>query len=180
MAREQILIVDDEPYYLEWLGEFLVQLGYDPVFIESANEAVKVAADRPFRAIIFDLNIPISGALRELAAKKGGLYAKYPGLYLAFAARNAGWRSKQIIVYSVHSLEEINEECGRLYCTYIAKGRPALFKQELLDVISYDPTKEKKMPPGAPGGQKTGPSGRTATRTVAQTAPRSARKPREK
>ena len=55
MAKEQILIVDDEPYYLEWLGEYLESLGYDPVFVESANEAASMGGDRPFRAIIFDL-----------------------------------------------------------------------------------------------------------------------------
>ena len=144
MAREKILIVDDEPHYLEWLEEYVVSLGYDAVFVETANRAVEVGAETPFRAIIFDLNIPITGALRELATAKGGLYATYPGLYLAWVARTAGFRSKQTIVYSVHSLEELEVECKKLSCTYISKGRPAIFKQELRDVLSYDPTKDKK------------------------------------
>lgn len=144
MARDQILIVDDEPYYLTWLEEFLIELGYNVVFCETANEAAVVAANQPFRAIVFDLNIPISGALRESAMSKGGLYVTYPGLYLASVARTGGYRDRQIIVYSVHSLEEIATECKKLSCTYISKGRPPIFKKELQGVLSYDPTKDKK------------------------------------
>ena len=153
MAREQILVVDDEPHYLVWLEEYLNSEGYEVVFIETANEAVAMAAEKPFRAIVFDLNIPVSGPLKERAVAKGGLYATYPGLYLAFMARTAGFRSKQIIVYSVHSLEEIEAECRKLNCTYIPKGRPGIFKSELRDVLSYDPTKNAK---------KTVPQSRTS------------------
>lgn len=144
MAREQILIVDDEPYFLTWLEDFLDGLGYNVVFCETANESAQLAVEQPFRAIIFDLNIPISGPLKELAAGKGELYVSYPGLYLASVARTAGYRDRQIIVYSVHSLEEIDVECKKLSCTYISKGRPALFKTELKQVLSYDPTKIEK------------------------------------
>lgn len=144
MAREKILIVDDEPHYLVWLEEYLVRLGYDVVFKETANDAAQVAAEKPFRAIIFDLNIPIADPLKELALAKGGLYVTFPGLYLASVARTAGFRDRQIIVYSVHSLEEIDAECRKLSCTYISKGRPALFKAELEEVLSYDPSKQKR------------------------------------
>jgi len=147
---EQVLVVDDEPHYLVWLEEFLNNLGLRVVFVETANEAARMAAEQPFRIIIFDLNIPVSGPLKELAQAKDGLYATYPGLYLAYVARRAGYRDRQIIVYSVHSLEEIEAECKRLSCTYISKGRPSIFKKEILEVISYDPTKNPKKRASTP------------------------------
>jgi hypothetical protein len=70
---------------------------------------------------------------------------KYPGLYLAMTARRANYRERQVIVYSVHRLEEIERECRQIGCTYIAKGRPSIFKQELLDVLSFDPTRDVKQ-----------------------------------
>jgi hypothetical protein len=47
-----------------------------------------------------------------------------------------------VIVYSVHEVEAVSEECRRLYCDYIPKGRPSIFRQQIMDVLSNDPTKD--------------------------------------
>ena len=45
------------------------------------------------------------------------------------------------MIYSVHREEAVEVEATKLGCTYIRKGRPREMKEELLDVLSYDPTR---------------------------------------
>jgi ActR/RegA family two-component response regulator len=142
MARDLILIADDEPHYLEWLGDFLDSKGCDVEFHATVNDAYAALNQKSYRAVIVDLNIPVTGDLKSVVKAKGTIFENYPGLFLADFARNKGYRTRQVIVYSVHIVAAIEEVCKRLYCTYLAKGRPASFKDEILEVLSFDPTKK--------------------------------------
>lgn len=156
MTKGTVLIADDEPHYLEWLGEFVEKQGYEAVFVESVNAAFELLVKRTFRAVIVDLNIPVTGVLTEVVASRGSLFSQFPGLYIAFVARNKKHRPRQVIVYTVHILEAIDAECRKLSCTYITKGKPGLFKQELLEVFAYDPTKSEKRSPAAKTDKERG------------------------
>jgi len=46
------------------------------------------------------------------------------------------------IVYSVHDDDAVKRETKRIRCTYLMKGRPRQFKEELKQVLSYDPLSE--------------------------------------
>jgi len=150
MDQEVILIADDEPHYLEWLDDFLSSKGYRVEFYETVNRAHAALSLRLYRAVIVDLNIPATGSLRDVIESKGATYTQYPGLFLADYARNRGHRTRQVIVYSVHEVEAVADECRKLYCDYIPKGRPSIFRQQIMDVLSYDPTKDPKDAEGGP------------------------------
>ena len=47
-----------------------------------------------------------------------------------------------VVIYSVHREPEVTQEVGKLGCTYIRKGRPKEIKEELLRVLSFDPTSD--------------------------------------
>ena len=146
MDQKVILIADDEPHYLEWLDDFLMSGGYKVEFYENVNKAYDALSLRLYRAVIVDLNIPVTGSLRDVIDKKGATYSQYPGLFLADFARNRGHRTRQVIVYSVHEVEAVADECRKLYCASIPKGRPSIFRKQIMDVLSYDPTKDPKGP----------------------------------
>jgi hypothetical protein len=93
-----------------------------------------------YRAIIVDLNIPVCGADRDRAEKLGEIYAVFPGLLVAFSARNKGYRSKQVIVYSAHKESAVQTVTDMLNVQYIIKGNSASVMREIEDVLSYDPT----------------------------------------
>jgi hypothetical protein len=93
-----------------------------------------------YRALIIDLNIPVTDPYQKAILERGGVYAKYPGLFVAEKARNRGYRDRQVVIYSVHKDASVAEEAAKLGCTYILKGRPKEIKTEMEAVISYDPT----------------------------------------
>lgn len=140
----KVVVLDDELFNIEWLLDFLTAQGYETIPSSSAGEAIKIVSEEIFRALILDLNVPISPDLAEAAGKLGSVYRKYPGLFVAWTARNAGYRDRQIIIYSVHRDVEVAEEASRLGITYILKGRPAELKNEINAVLSFDPTTGKK------------------------------------
>ena len=142
MDPETVLIADDEPHYLQWLDDFLVSQGYRVEFYNNVNRAYTALSQRLYRAVIVDLNIPVLGSLQDVVSQKGAPYTDHPGLFLADYARNRGHRTRQVIVYSVHEDESVAEECKKLFCEYVTKGRPSIFRQQLIDVLSYDPTKD--------------------------------------
>ena len=72
-------------------------------------------------AVIVDL-ICASGDLRQTIEARGPVLSEFPGLFIADFARNRGHRTRQVIVYSVHIVEAVAEECRKLYCTYVPKA----------------------------------------------------------
>lgn len=138
---DTILILDDELYNITWMMDYLYSKSLEVAPAGTANDAFDLVNQEIYRAAIIDLNVPILPPLDSAAAALGSAYIKYPGLFVARAARNKGYRGRQVIIYSVHRDPEVAEEARKLGCTYILKGRPKEIKVELDAVISYDPTK---------------------------------------
>jgi CheY-like chemotaxis protein len=135
-----IIIMDDEPYNLEWLFDFLEAKGFEVMTTSNVTEAIDLISTDIYRAVILDLNVPVPPEAMASVSKLGGAYLKYPGLYVAREARNKGYRDRQVIIYSVHRDAEVSEEAAKLGCNYILKGRPIELKHEILSVVEYDPT----------------------------------------
>jgi DNA-binding NarL/FixJ family response regulator len=144
MARttvsDAVVILDDEVYNITWMMDYLYSKNINVMPAASANEALDLIESEIYRAAIIDLNVPILPPLDEAAAQLGSAYITYPGLFVARAARNRGYRGRQVVIYSVHRDPLVAEEARKLGCTYILKGRPKEIKAELDAVISFDPT----------------------------------------
>lgn len=136
--EKTILVADDEPYNLQWILDFLESLGYTTVVAENVDSAIRHLEEFRFRAVIADLSIPLSPP-QSLLAGKDSIFEKYPGLLVADFARNHSHTGKQVIVYSVHDDTQVRELASRLGVTYLLKGRPRLLKDEIKDILSFDP-----------------------------------------
>lgn len=139
-AHNTVVLIDDELHNMSWMIDYLNSRDINTLTAKNANEAIQLLDREIYRAVIVDLNIPILEPIVNTAVVKGDVYARYPGLYVAFYARNRGHRDRQVVIYSVHRDPTVSAEAARLGCTYIIKGRPKEIKQELDAVISYDPT----------------------------------------
>lgn len=139
--KQNILIMDDEPHLLEWLVEYLRAKGCATTIVTDITGAMAMLrSDFKFRILVLDLNVPAAGEYAELLAARGSLYETYRGLYVAEQARNMGYRGRQVIVYSVHDVDAVNEVTQRIGVTYATKGRPRAFKAEIDSVLSFDPS----------------------------------------
>ena len=135
-----IVLIDDEIHHMSWMVDYLEDKGLTVKTANNLNDGLNLVNKEIFRALIIDLSIPILPPLDRDVNKKGILYAQYPGLYLAYSARNRGYRDRQVVIYSVHNDPSVAEEASRLRCTYILKGRPQDIKKEIDRVIQFDPT----------------------------------------
>jgi CheY-like chemotaxis protein len=142
--KKTVLLMDDEPQYLDWLVEFLQDKGYHVVHATTVDVALDLLKKNKYRVVVCDLSVPVSDGLRATISNEMALYGKYPGAYVAHFARNMGQRSRQVVVYSVHDRAEIHELASRIRVQYITKGRPRQFKDEIDGILSYDPTIDKK------------------------------------
>jgi CheY-like chemotaxis protein len=140
MTKEQVLIMDDEPHLLDWLVEYFDKKGYASRFAINVSEAVDLLNQERFRMLVLDLNVPAPGEYSQILNNKGTLFQKYRGLYVAEYARTKGYRDRQVVVYSVHDVDEVRLHAERMSVTYVTKGRPRAFKVEIDDVLSYDPS----------------------------------------
>lgn len=138
--NRKILILDDEPHSISWLPEYLASKDYSCVIAKNIKEAIEQVSNEKFRAIVVDLNVPAPGEYAAALAAKGEVYVKYRGLYFAEHARTLGYRNRQVIVYSVHDIDEVRLVTDRIRIDYATKGRPRDFKALIDDVLSYDPT----------------------------------------
>lgn len=136
-----ILVMDDEIFSIQWLIDFLLHKGFDVIPLSNADSAVVEISKEIYRALILDLNVPMGDIITNESLKSKPVYQKYPGLYVAWHARNSGYRNRQVIIYSVHRDPEVAREADILGCTYILKGRPIELKEEINHVLSFDPTK---------------------------------------
>ena len=136
----EILILDDEPHNISWLPEYLADKGYSCAIATNIKEAIELLSAKSFRAIVVDLNVPAPSEYSSALAAKGEVYVKYRGLYFAEYARTLGYRNRQVIVYSVHDIDEVRLVTNRIRIDYATKGRPRDFKALIDDVLSYDPT----------------------------------------
>jgi CheY-like chemotaxis protein len=139
---ETILVIDDEPFNMPWMEDYFAALGYSVKQCVNLNEGMDALDEKKYRAAIIDLSIPALEPMDLELTKTGGAYRKYPGLYAARFARTKGYRDRQVIIYSVHPDNDVRSEANILGCTYIIKGRPKAFTDELEAVLAYDPTKD--------------------------------------
>ena len=137
---DTIILVDDEPHNILWLIDHLEARGFKTKTATNVNEALDLISKEIYRSLIIDLNIPVHDAVSASVAARGGPYAKFPGLYVADRARNLGYRDRQVVLYSVHKDAEVAKEAAKLGCTYILKGRPAMIRDEIEYIVSFDPT----------------------------------------
>lgn len=136
---DTILLIDDEPMYLEWLADFLVSKGLQVKFSETADDAIRQSQLATYRAYIIDLNMPASETLKLDPRNRTALDAEYPGLIVARTIRTAGESGSRVIVYSVYVSEPLYEEVRRLGCTFVQKGRPRVIKEQIEQVLRIDP-----------------------------------------
>jgi CheY-like chemotaxis protein len=140
---DTILVVDDEPMYLEWLVDYLTSRGLKVKFSETADDALRLSKLATYRAYIIDLNMPASDALKHDPKNRTSLDAEYPGLIVARTIRTAGESGSRVVVYSVYVSELLYDEVKRLGCTFVQKGRPRVIKEQIEQVLRMDP---KKLP----------------------------------
>lgn len=140
MSNEHVLVMDDEPQLLDWLAEYFKRKGYGTKFAINVAEAIECLNSQKFRILVLDLNVPAPGEYANILAAKGAIFQKFRGLYVAECARTMGYRDRQVVVYSVHDVDEVRLQTDRMGVTYVTKGRPRIFKSEIDDILSYDPT----------------------------------------
>jgi CheY-like chemotaxis protein len=136
------LIADDEPFYQEWLVDYLKTRHVEVDFAVNIESAIEQLTAHEYRFIIVDLSIPLNDKYLGTLRAFDSAIEEYPGLFIAHFARNNGYRTRQVIVYSVHVSEIIQAYVNKLYCRYIPKGRPGLLKAEIEEILSFDPTEE--------------------------------------
>lgn len=133
------LIADDEPHYLEWIEDFLAKKGIEVVYATTVREAIEALTETSFRFLLIDLNIPLDDAYAGEAKAEEEWFIRYPGLYAAYVARNSGYRSRQVIIYSVHLEDTVRTYLDKIRATHIPKGWPQDLKAEIERVLEYDP-----------------------------------------
>lgn len=135
-----ILLIDDEPYHIRWIAENLEDEGYEVIFKRDVHSALAAIRAEHFRLLLVDLNLPIYGADEQLAINKGDIYRIFPGLVVASEARNAGYRAKQVALYSAHKEESVQAVAKTLGIEYIVKQDPQRVMREIQEILSFDPT----------------------------------------
>lgn len=140
VTQELVLLMDDEPQYLDWLVEYIKTKGYGVEMASNLGAGIEKLKTGKYRTIIADLSVPIPLEMIDLVGVEGKAYLDFPGLYLAHSARNMGYRSRQVVVYSVHDTTVVSDVATRIGVCYITKGRPKMLKTELDSILSYDPT----------------------------------------
>lgn len=179
----RVLVIDDEPWELEWLLEFLTVEGHVPEAVASIEDALPKVMERPlvYDLITVDLSMPLPRSQQAQASSQGALYEQFPGLFVALMARNSGYTRGEIIAYSVHDKPEIEAEASRIGVRYCVKGRPRELKAQIKKFMEHLDTKESRpLTKGAvrandalrastparpiagiPGGPRRGPRGKT-------------------
>ncbi len=145
--RGKALIVDDEPEYLEWVREFLEANGLQAVFATNVPTAfAALEGEKKFAVVLVDMNILALGAISPDMAKKMPLVDKYPGIAVAFRARNRGYGAHEVIGYTVHDDDAADAELSKLNCRYVLKARPEALKSVLRASFAPRPPRPPKGP----------------------------------
>lgn len=72
MAKEKILVVDDETQILSFMKEMFVPRGYDVVCVGDGKEALKLAVSNQFSLMLLDLNLPGMSGVEILKNVRSG------------------------------------------------------------------------------------------------------------
>jgi CheY-like chemotaxis protein len=134
--KKTILILDDEPMFLDWIEDYVESLGCKVKFVTTIDQACSELVANRYGAIIVDLQVPASERYESIIRGKEQVFHEFRGLYVAQHARNHSYNGSRILVYSVHNRPEIEEVCSRLDTFYVPKGRSRLMKERLDYFIS--------------------------------------------
>ena len=85
---DTIVVIDDELHNMVWMLDYIESRNKRTKTASNVNEAIALINEQIYRAVIIDLNIPVLDPLIGSVASKGNIYLRYPGLYVAYAARN--------------------------------------------------------------------------------------------
>lgn len=135
--EKTVLLIDDEPEYLDWLHDYLVAKGLEIEIAESVSEAMKFADAADYRLYLVDLNIPAGDW--AIPSNLSEVYAQYKGLNVIRYVRNQSQAGRRVVAYSAHENDEIHAAISNLYCQYVVKGRARDIKQEIESVLDHDP-----------------------------------------
>jgi len=157
LEKSTILVIDDEPEYIEWLIDYLHTKNFKTIVAKNAADAIEKANKYQFRGYIIDLNIPM-GNWQPPFKSPAPVYDKYLGLYVIKYIRTQGNKGKNVVAYSAHNNEQITSEIKTLYCEYIAKGNAKAFKLGVDEILKqpFGPTSQIKKTKIEPKPKKSG------------------------
>jgi len=135
--EKSVLLIDDEPEYVQWLYDYLVAKGFEVDMAESVGDALKFADATGYRLYLVDLNIP-AGAWTS-PSPMPEIYSQYKGLNVIRYVRSQGNSGVRVVAYSAHENAEIHAAIDNLYCNYVVKGRARDIKAEIETVLQHDP-----------------------------------------
>ena len=140
---DTVLVADDESYNLQFLLDFLESLKYKAEVADNVDAALLRLQQARYRLVLADLSIPLLPP-QSLLIDRDPLYRKYPGLLVADYARNHNHTGRQVVVYSVHDDTQVRDFASQFGVAYILKGRPRILKDEIRDILAYDPLANPK------------------------------------
>jgi len=70
MAKEMILVVDDEAIVRESIKDWLIQSGYQVLTAENGEEALEMIKKQDFRVMVLDIRLPGESGINVLAKAK--------------------------------------------------------------------------------------------------------------
>lgn len=147
-----ILVIDDQPFELQWLEEFLIVQGFafeSATDLKDGIDKIEASERDKYKLLVVDMEIPTGGYVGRFPKEpqRATLYQTYPGLMAVQVARNYDYNSSNVLVYSVHQSDAINAEVSLLRCRYMLKGRPRGLKEILLSMLG------RSGPPKPPRGK---------------------------
>ena len=140
MEREKILMIDDEPEYLNFLLDYFESINIEVVIAKNLSEAIDLAKKFKYRLAIVDMNIPATGNTKELLSDP--IAVKYPGYKVAHHLRDIGYGAHQVIAYTVHDDDSLDSALRKINTRYVLKGRPNILKRVVLKSLGPKPEKE--------------------------------------
>lgn len=129
--------MDDEPYSMEWLSDFIISKGYIPINATTFEEALRYIDNKKFCASVIDMNIPFKISQASSLKKRADIYNKYPGLHIAHELRDSGADKNAVIIFTVHDNQEIASIARALDIKYVIKGKPKQVKAALENQFNY-------------------------------------------
>jgi CheY-like chemotaxis protein len=139
--RRSVVVLDDEPEYLQWVGDFLESKGLVVIFKQRLSDGLRELSTRDHRLFIVDMNVPSVEDVSPEVVRASPLCSKYPGLAMAIEARNMGYGAHSVIAYTVHDDEALDAELTKLHARYVLKGRPDSLKRVVVSSLSPAPVK---------------------------------------
>jgi CheY-like chemotaxis protein len=141
--EDTVLVADDESYNLQFLLDFLESLKLKVDVVSNVDSAILRLQEARYRMVLADLSIPLLPP-QSLLMDRDPIYKKYPGLLIVDYARNHSHTGRQVVVYSVHDDPQVRDLATRYGVTYILKGRPRSLKDEIRDILAFDPLAKPK------------------------------------